>query len=102
MNRIVKFGNSARWGGLIAALLVGLLAARSEAAGLLVADGGFGGALENKQHDVHVTINNGIAVTEIDQVFLNKENRIVECCTPFRCPRTPRCRTSACGSMARR
>ena len=32
------------------------------AAGLLIADGGFGGVLEIREHDVHVTINNGVAV----------------------------------------
>jgi hypothetical protein len=34
-----------------------------EASGLLIADGGLGGALEVKEHDVRVTINNGIAFT---------------------------------------
>ncbi len=41
----------------------------ARAAGLLIADGGFGGVLEIKEHDVHVTINNGVAVTEVTQVF---------------------------------
>jgi len=45
-------------------------------AGLLIADGGFGGVLEIVEHTVNVTINNGIAVTEVNQVFRNKENRI--------------------------
>lgn len=32
----------------------------AHAAGLLVADGGFGGTLEIIEHDVEVTVNNGI------------------------------------------
>ena len=55
-------------------------------AGLLIADGGFGGELEIEEHDVNVTINNGIAVTTVEQVFLNKENRIVEALYTFPVP----------------
>lgn len=64
----------------VAMIAVGLLAAapRAEAAGLLVADGGFGGVLEMKEHAARVTINNGIAVTEVEQTFVNTEQRIVE------------------------
>ncbi|MEM1293728.1 MAG: VIT and VWA domain-containing protein [Verrucomicrobiota bacterium] len=58
----------------------------TQAAGLLVADGGFGGVLEIKEHDVNVTINNGIAVTEVTQVFLNTENRQVEALYTFPVP----------------
>ena len=50
----------------------------AEPAGLLVAEGGFGGALEIKEHAVKVVINNGIAVTHVTQVFHNTENRQVE------------------------
>jgi Ca-activated chloride channel family protein len=57
------------------------------AAGLLVADGGFGGVLEIKEQDVQVTINNSIAVTQIDQVFVNTENRQVEALYTFPVPR---------------
>ncbi len=57
------------------------------AAGLLVADGGFGGVLEIVEHDVQVTINNGIAVTRVSQVFLNKENRQVEALYTFPVPK---------------
>ena len=42
-----------------------------EAAGLLIADGGLGGVLEIKEHDVKITINNGVAVTKVTQVFKN-------------------------------
>jgi Ca-activated chloride channel family protein len=60
---------------------------RAEAAGLLIADDGFGGVLEIKEHDVHVTINNGIAVTDVTQVFLNTENRQVEALYTFPVPK---------------
>ncbi len=59
----------------------------ADAAGLLVADGGFGGVLEIKEQDVRVTINNSIAVTQIDQVFVNTENRQVEALYTFPVPR---------------
>lgn len=74
---------------LAAALLAtALLGAQSaSAAGLLIADGGFGGVLEIKEQNVHVTINNGVAVTEIDQVFVNTENRMVEALYTFPVPK---------------
>ena len=78
------------WGtSIIAAALVWLASAGplAQAAGLLVADGGFGGVLETKEHDVRVTINNGVAVTEVEQIFVNTENRIVEALYTFPVPR---------------
>ncbi|WP_417734158.1 MprA protease, GlyGly-CTERM protein-sorting domain-containing form [Rosistilla oblonga] len=73
---------------VVAVASVGVLFARpADAAGMLVADGGAGGVLEIKQQDVRVTINNGIAVTQIDQVFVNTENRIVEALYTFPVPR---------------
>jgi Ca-activated chloride channel family protein len=57
------------------------------AAGLLIADGGLGGVLEIKEHDVQVTINNGIAVTKVTQVFHNTENRQVEALYTFPVPK---------------
>src|SRR4051812_35155651 len=57
------------------------------AAGLLVADGGFGGVLEVKEHEVQVTINNGVAVTKVTQVFHNTENRQVEALYSFPVPK---------------
>lgn len=59
----------------------------AHAAGLLVADGGFGGVLEIKEHEVDVTINNGIAVTKVTQVFHNTENRQVEALYTFPVPK---------------
>lgn len=74
----------------VAAGLIGLLIASLSqpllASGLLVADGGLGGKLEIVEQEVRVTINNGIAVTHIDQVFLNTENRIVEALYTFPVP----------------
>ena len=57
----------------------------SHAAGLLIADNGLGGVLSVKQHDVRVVINNGVAVTEVEQVFVNTENRVVEAFIHFPC-----------------
>lgn len=72
----------------LAVVAAGLLfATPAGAAGLLIADGGLGGVLEIKDQDVHVTINNGIAVTEIDQVFVNTENRVVEALYTFPVPK---------------
>jgi len=56
-------------------------------AGLLVADGGFGGVLEVESHEVVVTINNGIAVTEVTQAFRNTEDRQVEALYTFPVPK---------------
>jgi Ca-activated chloride channel family protein len=56
------------------------------AAGMLVAEGGQGGKLEIESQDVRVTINNSIAITQIDQVFVNTENRIVEALYTFPVP----------------
>lgn len=68
--------------------LVSLFAGKpANAAGLLIADGGFGGVLEIKEHDVKVTINNGIAVTEVTQVFHNTESRQVEALYTFPVPK---------------
>jgi Ca-activated chloride channel family protein len=62
-------------------------ASPAAAAGLLVADGGFGGVLAIEQHAVRVTIDNGIAVTEVTQTFRNTEQRVVEALYTFPVPR---------------
>src|SRR6059036_1717314 len=73
---------------LAAAALVTLGSVQpARAAGLLVADGGLGGVLEIKEHNVHVTINNGIAVTKVTQVFHNTERRQVEAFYTFPVPK---------------
>lgn len=71
----------------LAVLLGGGFAARSRAAGLLIADGGLGGVLEIEEHNVRVTINNGVAVTRVTQVFRNTEKRQVEALYTFPVPR---------------
>ncbi len=63
-----------------------MTAGTAAAAGLLVAEGGFGGALEIVEHSVHVTFNNGIVVTEVEQVFRNLEDRQVEALYTFPVP----------------
>jgi Ca-activated chloride channel family protein len=71
-----------------AAVAVALFAANeTRAAGLLISDGGFGGLLEIKEHDVHVTINNGVAVTKVTQIFKNTERRHVEALYTFPVPK---------------
>ena len=71
---------------VVAMLGFGMGLPAADAAGLLVADGGFGGVLQIKDHDVRVTVNNGVAVTEIEQVFVNTEQRIVEALYTFPVP----------------
>jgi len=84
---------SMRRAPLFASALAGLLGVMAlatepaEAAGLLVADGGLGGVLEIAEHDVQVTINNGIAVTEVTQVFRNTEDRQLEALYTFPVPK---------------
>lgn len=63
------------------------IASQSEAAGLLIADGGLGGQLEIKEHDVKVTVNNGVVVTTVNQIFHNTEKRNVEALYTFPVPR---------------
>ncbi len=60
---------------------------RAHAAGLLIADGGFGGVLKVEEQTVKVVLNNGIAVTEVTQVFRNTENRQVEALYTFPVPK---------------
>ena len=75
-------------GSLVAALVFSFLPVGGEvqASGLLIARGGFGGRLLIKEQVVRVTINNGIAVTEVNQIFVNTENRIVEALYTFPVP----------------
>jgi Ca-activated chloride channel family protein len=72
---------------LLALVMLLLAAGQAPAAGLLVADNGTGGLLEIQEHSVHVTINNGIAVTEVTQVFKNTEHRQVEALYTFPVPK---------------
>lgn len=72
---------------LLTGFLVMAAASEARAAGLLIADGGLGGVLELDEHTIRVTINNGIAVTEVTQVFRNTENRQVEALYLFPVPK---------------
>ena len=74
-------------GAICAALAAGISPGAARAAGLLIADGGFGGVLEIKEHDVQVTINNGVAVTRVTQIFHNTEKRQVEALYTFPVPK---------------
>ena len=84
---ILRFRNSL--GSLLAAVTLVAISPSPplQAAGLLIADGGLGGVLEIKEHDVQVTINNGIAVTKVTQVFHNTEKRQVEALYTFPVPK---------------
>ena len=68
---------------LLCALAIACVTAPARAAGLLIADGGFGGQLQIKEQDVKVTINNGVAVTKVTQIFKNTEQRQVEALYTF-------------------
>ncbi len=70
-----------------AALTLMLFTGGAYGAGLLIADGGFGGVLEVQEHAVRVVINNGIAVTHVTQVFKNTEKRQVEALYTFPVPK---------------
>jgi len=72
--------------GILGAMTAGSLSS-ARAAGLLIADGGLGGSLEIEEHSVHVTFNNGVAVTDVTQVFRNLENRQVEALYTFPVPK---------------
>jgi Ca-activated chloride channel homolog len=75
-----------KWRSITVLAIAFLMAVSADAAGLLIADGGFGGVLMIKEHTVRVTINNGIAVTEVNQVFLNTEDRQLEALYTFPVP----------------
>ena len=72
---------------LLVAGVMAVSVSQSRAAGLLIADGGFGGVLEIREHTVDVTINNGVAVTRVAQIFRNTENRQVEALYSFPVPK---------------
>lgn len=64
-----------------------MMPAPARAAGMLIADGGFGGVLEIEEHTADVTINNGVVVTHVTQVFRNTEDRQVEALYLFPVPK---------------
>ena len=72
---------------LTAAALLLAAPASTQAAGLLIAEGGFGGLLEIESHEVDVTIRDNIAITRVTQVFRNTEQRMVEALYTFPVPK---------------
>jgi len=93
MFRIKKMDRYLRAGAILApalalaGLIVAAGASQARAAGMLIADGGLGGVLKIEEHDVRVTINNGVALTEVTQVFRNTEGRQVEALYVFPVPK---------------
>jgi Ca-activated chloride channel homolog len=93
MFRIKRMDRHLRAGATLASLLAlaGLIMATgvsdARAAGMLIADGGLGGVLKIEEHNVRVTINNGVALTEVTQVFRNTERRQVEALYVFPVPK---------------
>ena len=87
MNPRVKGARIWTLGALATVAVVAGGLSSAHGAGLLIADGGLGGVLEIQEHAVQVTINNGVAVTEVTQVFLNTENRQVEALYTFPVPK---------------
>src|SRR3712207_5911722 len=71
----------------LVALCLLLAPPQTRAARLLIFNSGFGGALEVKEHEVNVVINNGVAVTTVTQVFQNTEDRQVEALYTFPVPK---------------
>lgn len=61
---------------VVAALLA--FASTAPAGGVLIADGGLGGAMKIVSHRVRSSVQHGIAVTEVEQVFLNETDRQIE------------------------
>jgi len=82
-----RAGIAATIGAVFAMGAILVSASTAGAAGLLIADGGFGGRLEIIEHDVNVVVNNGVAVTEVTQVFRNMEDRQVEALYTFPVPK---------------
>ncbi|MCC7406540.1 MAG: VWA domain-containing protein [Phycisphaeraceae bacterium] len=89
MKRIAIHRRIVGWRSMLPLLVAALLVPTSASygAGLLIADGGLGGVLEIKEHRVEVTINNGVAVTTVEQVFVNTERRTVEALYTFPVPK---------------
>ncbi|NQU11578.1 VWA domain-containing protein [bacterium] len=84
MNARLK--NSLRAG--VIALAVALLAgSNASAAGLLKPAGSTAVSLAIKSHQVEVTINNGLARTEVDQIFANSSDQDVEAVYTFPVPK---------------
>ena len=75
MNR--QTGKKSIWQGLIL-VTVTLLAGFTQAAGLLTPSDGSLPALEIRDHHVDVVIEDGYAITTVEQVFVNPHDRDLE------------------------
>ena len=85
---MLSFKQIQKWSISLFLMLIALsICSPSQAAGLLVASGPSGGKLKVEEHTVKVTINNGIAVTEVTQIFRNLEDRQVEALYTFPVPK---------------
>jgi Ca-activated chloride channel family protein len=69
------------------ALLLFAAAIPAHAAGLLQPTDASHGALQIKEHDVSVVINNGFAITEVDQIFYNPHEQDLEAIYTFPLPK---------------
>jgi len=72
---------------IVILILLSIFTAPVFAAGLMHAKGNPGQALQIAEHHVKVTINNGFAVTEVDQTFRNPQDRDLEAFYTFPIPR---------------
>ncbi len=83
----MKATGTGRWIAGVVAAAAAWAVGGARGAGLLIADGGLGGQLEIVEHDVKVSVNNGVAVTRVNQIFHNKEARAVEALYTFPVPK---------------
>ena len=87
MDRNLRAGVTLASALALAGLIMVTGVSDAQAAGMLIADGGLGGVLKIEEHKVRVTINNGVAMTEVTQVFRNTEKRQVEALYVFPVPK---------------
>ncbi|MBD3867996.1 MAG: VWA domain-containing protein [Acidobacteria bacterium] len=72
----------------IVVLIIGLMfGTATMAAGIMTPKDGPEGSIEIRDHDVNVVINNGFAVTTVDQVFFNPTDRDMEAVYTFPLPK---------------
>ncbi len=83
MNR--QTSRKSMWQGLIL-LTVSLFAGFTQAAGLLTPGDGILPALEIRDHQVTVVIEDGYAITTVEQVFVNPHDRDLEARYSFPVP----------------
>ncbi|MHA1575368.1 MAG: VIT domain-containing protein, partial [Alphaproteobacteria bacterium] len=72
---------------IAAAFILSNVAVKTQAAGLLKPISGGGNDVKIKSHKVNVTINNGFAKTEVDQIFENTGDRDLDAIYSFPVPK---------------